>query len=578
MTVMMPLILCMVGASMADDHRPELAELQSGLPGSIEIPTLGSRDGKLVYCVYSNEVSSIWVQWTRDAGRTWAKPVQVMGLPGGRYITDANLLVDGDRLTVFATHVLDAPDHPGAIARSEFLAAVSEDGGRTWSEPQPVPLPRKYVCGCIHAPVCLGGDGVAMGWSWDVPAEAGKPVTDEGAMHLRAGVLISEDRGRTWTPGEDVDLPDQAMGADEPAIVRLSNADLLMIVRTTTRPYETLSHDGGRTWEPLKPGPFHGFNSPAALLRLRDGAIVRAWDNSPTNRFPLVVALSTDDGQTWTPPRTVTEPTVDAEGALSYATACYPSLAEAADGTILLAWWQRESGGRNSVWTARLSRKWVEAAATLPAPRKIVAFGDSVTLGVRPGVSEYQTYRHLLQQKLNERGLNVQVINAGVGGHDTRDALQRLETDVLAEKPELVIVMFGVNDAAMIDGGPVARTAPRVALDDYRANLTTIVERIRGAGAKVLLCTPTPMSRRYLYQDLGAYAEHEDINYMLREYAAAAKGLAEELDVPLFDAFSLFIDRPDGLDMIEDGNHPYARGHSLLAQEMLEPVAELLAP
>jgi len=115
------------GAAMADEPFCETAELKSGLPGSIEIPTLGTWDGRLVYCVYSSDISSIWVQWTRDAGRTWAKPVQVMGLPGGRYITDPNVLVDRDRVTVIATHVLDAPDHPGAIASSQFLAATSEE-------------------------------------------------------------------------------------------------------------------------------------------------------------------------------------------------------------------------------------------------------------------------------------------------------------------------------------------------------------------------------------------------------------------------------------------------------------------
>jgi lysophospholipase L1-like esterase len=561
---------------MADEPSFEIGELKSGLPGSIEIPTLGTWDGKLVYCVYSNDIRSIWVQWTRDAGRTWARPVQVMGLPGGRYITDANVLVDRDRITVIATHVLDAPDHPGAIAQSEFLAATSEDGGRTWSPPQAIPLARKYVCGCIHAPVWLDGDAVVMGWSWDVPAEEGKPVTDEGAMHLRAGVLISEDRGRTWTPGQDVDLPDQRMGADEPAVVRLSSGDLFMVVRTTTRPYETVSHDGGRTWEPLKPGPFQGFNSPTALLRLRDGAIVRAWDNSPTNRFPLVVSLSTDDCRTWSPPRTVTEPTVQQDGSLSYATACYPSLAQAADGTILLAWWQRSSQGTNSVWVARLNREWIEEAKTLPPPRKIVAFGDSVTLGARPGVTEYQTFRNLLQEKLKQQGLNVEVANAGIGGDNTRTALARLDRDVLSEKPDLVTVMFGVNDAAMVDGGPVARTEPRVSLDEYRSNLKAIIERIRGARAKVLLCTPTPMSRKYLYANLGAYAEHEEINYMVRQYAQAAREVAQQENVPLFDAFSLFLDRPDGLDLIEDGNHPYVKGHALIAEGLLETVAGLL--
>jgi lysophospholipase L1-like esterase len=188
-------------------------------------------------------------------------------------------------------------------------------------------------------------------------------------------------------------------------------------------------------------------------------------------------------------------------------------------------------------------------------------------------VTEYQTYRHLLQQRLNERGLNVEVVNAAVGGNDTRAALARLETDVLAEQPALVIVMFGINDAAMVDNGPVARTEPRVPPADYVANLRTVIERVRASGAKVLLCTPTPMSRAYAYQDVGAYAEHEDINYLLREYAAAVRELAGELDIPLFDGFALLADR---LDLIEDGNHPYARGHALLAEGMEGPVSRAL--
>jgi lysophospholipase L1-like esterase len=85
------------------------------------------------------------------------------------------------------------------------------------------------------------------------------------------------------------------------------------------------------------------------------------------------------------------------------------------------------------------------------------------------------------------------------------------------------------------------------------------------------------MSRKYVYENLGAYAEHEDINYMVRQYAEAAKEVGSEVGVPVFDAFSLVTDRPDGLDMIEDGNHPYAKGHALIADALVEPVRKLLA-
>ncbi|NOX53314.1 MAG: hypothetical protein GXP27_02525 [Planctomycetes bacterium] len=555
----------------------QVTQLGQGLSGNVEIPTLGTDDGRIIYCVYSNNTRSIWIQSTHDAGRTWSRPVRVMGLPSPRYITDANILVDGRRLTVFATHVLDLPDKPGRFARSVFQVAVSEDGGASWSKPQPMPSDRNYVVGCIHAPVWLDGDTVVMGYSWDVPAQQKKPAASEGGMYLKSGVLISHDRGRTWAPGADVEVKKHPIGADEPAIVRLSHGDLFMIVRTShPRPYETRSRDGGRTWAPPRPSRFYGYNSPSALLRLQDGAIARAWDDSPTDRFPLVVSLSTDDCRTWTPPRTVTEPEIRPDGSLSYVRACYPSLAQAADGTILLAWWQMTRDHKSTVHCARLTREWIEETRSWPEPTRIVAFGDSVTRGVRPGVREYQTFRYLLQRKLRDQGLRVEVVNAGIGGDNTARALKRLDRDVLSLKPAVVIVQFGINDAAMVDAGPVARKEPRVSLDDYRANLNAIIDRLQSAGIRVLLCTPTPMSRRYAYQNVGAYAEHEDMNFLLRRYAQAVREIAAKRKVPCVDLFALFVERPDGLALIKDGCHPYVRGHQLIAEALLRPVEQLV--
>ena len=549
---------------------PEVTELGTQLEGNVEIPTLGTLDGQTIYCVYSNATRSIWIQSTSDAGRTWSEPVKVMDLVRPLYVTDANILVGEDRITVFATHALEF------ATRSVERRAVSEDGGRTWDEVAPVPIDRSYVCGLMNMPIRLRDGTVLMGYSWDVPAEEGKPAGGEGGMFLKSGVLISGDDGRTWEPGEDVSLDIKPIGADEPAIVELSNGDIFMVLRTASaRPYETISHDGGRTWEIPEPSRFHGHNSPTALLRLRDGSIVRAWDNSPTNRFPLVVSISGDDCRTWSPPRLVTEPEVGDDGALSYVTACYPSLAEADDGTILLAWWERSAGG-NAVRYARLDRDWIEEARDMPGPVKIVAFGDSVTKGVRPGVTEYHTFRHLLQSALKERGIDVEVIDAGVGSDNTALGLARLERDVLAQGPALVTVMFGLNDAAMVDGGPVARAEPRVPLQAYIENLRTMVTRIREAGAQVLLCTPNPMSRAYAYSDVGAYAENDDMNYQVRVYAQAVRDLAEELGVSMLDAFSLFDERETGLALIEDGCHPYVEGHRLIADAMLGPVEAML--
>ncbi len=99
----------------------------------------------------------------------------------------------------------------------------------------------------------------------------------------------------------------------------------------------------------------------------------------------------------------------------------------------------------------------------------IVCLGDSLTQGV--GASRDHDYPSLLSQVLGTT-----VINAGVDGDETVDALKRLESDVLAKDPRMVIVELGAND--LLDGQP---------LEQAFKNLDEIVRRIDERGAMVVL-------------------------------------------------------------------------------------------
>ena len=94
------------------------------------------------------------------------------------------------------------------------------------------------------------------------------------------------------------------------------------------------------------------------------------------------------------------------------------------------------------------------APSLLSAQSPIVALGDSVTKGVRPdgSVRFGQTFAALLAKRLKRP-----VINAGIGGNTSTQMLARLESDVLKYHPRAVILMAGLNDAAYVDPGPVAR-------------------------------------------------------------------------------------------------------------------------
>src|SRR6185437_6088237 len=241
---------------------------------------------------------------------------------------------------------------------SHTMYATSEDG-KNWSEEKEISLPFRYVVGKRHMVVTLLDGTYAMPFSWDIWAQRGTPARTEGEMDLMSGVLKSND-GVHWRPFGYVHAvypkvtPYSTGGLCEPAVVELSNGELLMLARTGTNfLYESRSLDNGVTWSKAKRSPLLGHNTPAALWRLEDHPkeIIATWDNSPLKRYPLSVAISADGGNTWSTPRNVA--TSDGPQV------SYPNITQAADGEFIAVWQaQRSDGGRDIRW-ARFTRDWV---------------------------------------------------------------------------------------------------------------------------------------------------------------------------------------------------------------------------
>ena len=110
-----------------------------------------------------------------------------------------------------------------------------------------------------------------------------------------------------------------------------------------------------------------------------------------------------------------------------------------------------------------------QADAVMPAGPAIdvLAFGDSLFAGYR--LDRGDSYPARLQAALRERGLNVNVTNAGVSGDTTAAGLQRIDfvLDSMAGKPDLVLLELGAND--MLRGLPA---------EEARRNLDTILQRL----------------------------------------------------------------------------------------------------
>ncbi len=168
----------------------------------------------------------------------------------------------------------------------------------------------------------------------------------------------------------------------------------------------------------------------------------------------------------------------------------------------------------------------------------IICLGDSLTQGV--GASPGHDYPTLLSKTLG-----AEVINAGVDGDETEDALKRLDTDVLAKDPRLGIVELGAND--FLDGRPLRQTF---------ANLDEIVSRIEATGAMVALVgiAPGPMGDA-LQKDYDEIVRKRRIVFVPK----VLEGILSDRRLKN-----------------SDGLHPNNQGYALIAERIHQEIEPLL--
>jgi acyl-CoA thioesterase-1 len=200
---------------------------------------------------------------------------------------------------------------------------------------------------------------------------------------------------------------------------------------------------------------------------------------------------------------------------------------------------------------------------------RIVCLGDSVTKAVRPGVDADQTFCVRLEKMLRARAVDVEVINAGVGGNTTADALRRFDNDVLAKKPHHVVLMFGLNDSWIDEG----RTTSRLSVEEYRQNLQRMSVMLTARGISVTLMTPNPAI---------APVYPSERNRTLKAYVDVVRSLARNEGAPsdLIDVYQRFaelaIEGADLNDYFTDGMHPNPAGQQIIADMLAESFAEVL--
>ncbi len=200
----------------------------------------------------------------------------------------------------------------------------------------------------------------------------------------------------------------------------------------------------------------------------------------------------------------------------------------------------------------------------------IVCLGDSVTQGAfENGHCEASvSYSAKLAQMLQYFYQNsvVNVINSGIGGTTAQFAATRLERDVLCYHPDLVIVMFGVNDFGDINV--------------YLESLAKIFDKMKEAGIPVIYATEHMMNT-YVAPNTAdihlSYAEKtaevQKNGTMDKVFSEGCK-VAEEHGAYVCDIYSKWkMLNESGVDttsLLANGiNHPKPEMHTFVAYELM---------
>jgi acyl-CoA thioesterase I len=186
-------------------------------------------------------------------------------------------------------------------------------------------------------------------------------------------------------------------------------------------------------------------------------------------------------------------------------------------------------------------------AAGAGKPIKMVVLGDSLSAGL--GLSASAAFPARLKESLKIKGIEVDMINAGVSGDTSSGGRDRLDWSV-PQGTDAVILELGANDA-------LRGTDPKVT----RAALTDILARLKERKVAVLLC--------------GMLAPPNYGSDYSARFNAIYPDLAKSFGVPLYPFFLEGVAADARLNQA-DGLHPTAEGVDVIVKNILPAVEAFL--
>jgi len=170
-------------------------------------------------------------------------------------------------------------------------------------------------------------------------------------------MAFTDDGGRTWGFSE----PLVGAGNIQASLAFQADGTLVAYMRDNgpapKRLHVSTSKDKGLTWSTVKDSGLPNPGAGADLVTLANGHWVLAYNDTEQGRHSLAVALSTDEGKTWSPPRHLERgaPGTSPSGA-------YPSIIQGADGDLHVVYSLHGSEAGKTIKYARFPASWLLAS------------------------------------------------------------------------------------------------------------------------------------------------------------------------------------------------------------------------
>jgi len=252
------------------------------------------------------------IQTSTDDGRTWSTPVTAFKLPAGFGDVGAPKLLLDSRGQIHLFMPVNPRRTAGDYHQQQWNLwyVRSTDAPFHWAAPKEI---WKGYVGSLQSAIQLRSGRIVLPFcfltqrSWSNRGSGPDAFTYTGKFS--SSVLYSDDGGDSWIQSTELKTPTPdittILGAIEPVVLELRDGRVWMLIRTQMgRFYESFSADGAE-WSRPRPSEIISSDSPAGLIRLKDGRILLIWNNCL--RFPyayggrhvLHAAVSEDEGRSW---------------------------------------------------------------------------------------------------------------------------------------------------------------------------------------------------------------------------------------------------------------------------------------